>query len=115
MIFGSREMPINKPYFAEKPKVKHQESKESPESQDDSEKEKYISPLKQSVLRKNESITEEKVNGNVMMACHNYKKDFRVKYCMTSHSYTSNIEALFSVSIDQVTRIIEQSDNIYNS
>ena len=46
---------------------------------------------------------------------YNYKKDFKVKYTMVNHTYSSNIEGLFSASIEQVVKIIEQSDNIYNS
>ena len=43
---------------------------------------------------------EDKINGNVLIAGYNFKKDFRVHYCMASHSYTSNIETLYSVSLD---------------
>jgi hypothetical protein len=63
--------------------------------------------MKQTVLKKNDSITEDKVNGNVLISAYNYKKDFRVKYCMINHSYSVNIETLYSASIEQVVKIIE--------
>lgn len=34
---------------------------------------------------------------------------------MINHTYSSNIESFFSVSIEQVVKIIEKSDNVYNS
>lgn len=34
---------------------------------------------------------------------------------MNNHNYSTNIESLYSASIDQVVKIIESSDNIYNS
>ena len=68
-----------------------------------------------SILKKNDSLMEDKIIGNVLLAAYNFKKDFKVQYSMASRSYTSNVETLFSVSLDQVTKIIEQSDNVYNS
>ena len=33
---------------------------------------------------------------------------------MNNHTYSTNIESLFAVSVEQVASVIEQSDNIYN-
>ena len=66
-------------------------------------------------MKRNDSISEDnKICGNVLVAGFNFKKDFRLKYSMINHSYSTNIESYFSASIDQVVKIIEQSDNIYN-
>lgn len=48
------------------------------------------------------------------MAAYNYKRDFKIKYSLCGHTYSTSIENLFSASVDQVAKIIEQSDNIYN-
>lgn len=34
---------------------------------------------------------------------------------MIGHTYSTNIESMYGVSADQCYKIIEQSDNIYNS
>ena len=48
------------------------------------------------------------------MSGYNSKKDFKLKYAMTNHTYSTNIEALFGASIDQVVKVLEQSDTICN-
>jgi hypothetical protein len=54
-----------------------------------------------SILKRSDSLREEnKIFGNVLVAAYNFKKDFKVKYSMTSHTYSTNIESLFSASID---------------
>lgn len=66
-------------------------------------------------MKKLDSVFENKIAGNVLVSAYNYKKDFKVQYSMINHTYSSNIETLFSVSVEQVVKIIEQSDNVYNS
>lgn len=34
---------------------------------------------------------------------------------MSNHTFSTNVEAFFSASIEQVSKIIENSDNMYNS
>jgi hypothetical protein len=60
-------------------------------------------------------VVDSKVHGNALVTGYNYKKQFKVQYSLVGHSYSTNIESLFSASVEQVTKIIEQSDNIYNS
>ena len=75
-----------------------------------------ISPQKQTILKRSDSQIDQdsKVNGNVLISAYNYKKDFRLQYCMNNHTYSTNIESLFAASVEQVASVIEQSDNIYN-
>lgn len=66
-------------------------------------------------MRRYDSISDERISGNVLLAAYNFKKEFKVKYSLIGHTYSTNIESLFSASLDNITKIIEQSDNIYNA
>lgn len=57
---------------------------------------------------------DSKINGPVLIAAYHSNKDFKLQYSMNNHNFSTNIEALFSASVDQVVKIIESSDNIYN-
>jgi hypothetical protein len=68
-------------------------------------------------------MTDDKINGNVLVAAYNFKKEFKVKYSLAAifsddidlNDHLKYIRSLYSASLDYVTKIIEQSDNIYNS
>ena len=62
----------------------------------------------------NENINANKIHGNALVAGYNFKKDFKIQYSLNGHTYSTNLESLFSASIDQVAKIVEQSDTIYN-
>ena len=51
------------------------------------------SPPKISILRRNDSSYENKIYGNAMLAAYNYSRDFKVKYALISHSYSTSLEA----------------------
>jgi len=76
---------------------------------------RQFSPPKQTILKKAESVYEEKILGNVVVTAYNYKKEFKVQYSLINHTYSTNLESFYSASIDQVAKIIESSDNIYNN
>ena len=61
---------------------------------------RYISPQKQTILKRTDSSIEDKVHGNVLISAYNYKKDFRVQYSLVNHTYSTNIESLFAASVD---------------
>ena len=53
------------------------------------------------MLKRSESIADEnKIFGNVLMSAYNSKKDFKLQYAMSNHTFSTNIESLFSASID---------------
>jgi hypothetical protein len=76
-----------------------------------------MSPHKQSIFKRNDSQVDKdnKVCGNILLSAYNYRKDFKLQYVMNNHTLSTNIESFFAASIEQVVKIIEQSDNIYNS
>ncbi len=45
-------------------------------------------------------MSESKIFGNVLVAGYNFKKDFKLKYSMIGHNYSTSLENLFSASVD---------------
>lgn len=54
------------------------------------------------------------VQGNALIIAHNSSSEFKLKYCLINHAYTCSIEQIFSSTIDQVAKIIENTDTIQN-
>jgi hypothetical protein len=54
------------------------------------------------------------VQGNAVIVAHNSSSEFKLKYPLINHAYTCSIEQIFSTTIEQVAKIIENTDTIQN-
>lgn len=54
------------------------------------------------------------VQGNALIVAHNSSSEFKLKYPLINHAYTCSIEQIFSSTIEQVAKIIENTDTIQN-
>jgi hypothetical protein len=54
------------------------------------------------------------VQGNAMLIAHNSSSEFKLKYALINHNYSSSIEIIMMQSIEQIAKIIENTDTISN-
>ena len=65
-------------------------------------------------MKKESGGNEEKIHGNILISAFNYRKDFKLKYAMNNHTISTNIETLYGACIEQVSKVLDYSDTIFN-